>query len=68
MPIKILRTLHAKATEAPQTQRGLSIPSTILRTLHARMSGGAANTERVVNSEHNSQDAPCKNVWRRRKH
>ena len=41
IPIKILRTLHAR-TEEPQTLRRLSIPSKILRTLHARASGHAA--------------------------
>ena len=68
MPIKILRTLHARASGGPQTLRGLWIPSKIIRTLRARASGGAANTERVADSEQNSQDAPRKSVRRRRKH
>ena len=65
IPIKILRTLHAR-TEEPQTLRGLSIPLKILRMLHARASGGAAITAKVVDSEQNSQDAPRKSVRTRR--
>ena len=51
----------------PKTARGPSIPNRILRTLHANALPRTQNSERVVDSEQNSQDAPCASAATRRK-
>ena len=57
-PKIILRTLHAPEPPPPKTARRLSIANRTLRRLHAPAPPPAQNSEKVVDTEQSSQDAP----------